>query len=212
MVAEFGYFIAGNIPMLAGIAVAAVMGMLGERWRAKQVRAGWQTRRGARRWRPARRGGGTVVPIAKAEAPTFDYAVQMKAVQAARFSRRALLNASEKRLFDYIEKALTEARPGWRLMAQVNLGEILASPDEEAFRAINTKRVDMLVICERSLPRCAIEYQGKGHDGPTSLERDAIKERALNKAGVGYEEVFAGDTPAKVRELVGRIGVNLGVK
>lgn len=209
MAVEFEYFIANNIPMLVGIIVAAVAGMLGERWRAKSARAGWQRRRdtrGKRGWRPGRKGGGAaVVPFDRPEAPAFDHAVQLKAVQAARFFRRPLLNKSEKRLFDYLEIALAEARPGWRLMAQVNLGEILSSPDKEAYFAINSKRVDMLVVCERGMPQCAIEYQGKGHDGPTSLVRDAIKERALNKAGVGYEEVFAGDTAAKVRVLVGRI-------
>src|SRR3546814_7251205 len=51
---------------------------------------------------------------------------------------------------------------GWRVMAQVNLGEILESDDKHAFMAINSKRVDVLVIGTNGAPIAAIEYQGGG--------------------------------------------------
>lgn len=33
---------------------------------------------------------------------------------------------------------------------------------------------------------------------------DAVKKEALRRAGIGYVEVVAGDTPAELRRLVGK--------
>jgi hypothetical protein len=90
-------------------------------------------------------------------------------------------------------------------MAQVSLGEILTSPSELAFRAINSKRVDLLLINMAGYPVHAIEYQGSGHHLGPAATRDAIKREALRKAGVGYVEIKPGDTPAEVRRLLLRL-------
>jgi hypothetical protein len=76
-----------------------------------------------------------------------------------------------------------------RVMAQVCLGEVLRSPDDDAFRAINSKRVDILVISNSGWPLAAIEYQGEGHYQGTAYARDAVKKAALQRAGVAYLEV-----------------------
>lgn len=90
-------------------------------------------------------------------------------------------------------------------MAQVSLGEILASPDETAFRAVNSKRVDLLIVDGSSRPLHAIELQGIGHHVGPAAVRDAVKKEALRKAGIGYVEVIPGDTPSEVRAMVGKL-------
>jgi hypothetical protein len=90
---------------------------------------------------------------------------------------------------------------GYRVFAQANLGEILASCDEQAFRSINSKRVDILIVDQGSWPVLAVEFQGGGHYQGTATIRDAVKKEALNKAGVGYVEIFPSD-PAKEIELL----------
>ena len=44
----------------------------------------------------------------------------------------------------------------------------------------------------------------------TAAARDAVKQEALGRAGIGYVEVVSGETPAElramVRKLAGRVG------
>jgi hypothetical protein len=124
----------------------------------------------------------------------------------AEFKQRALLNKPERRLLGVIDHALAEHRPGWRAMGQVALGEILYSPDKDAFWAINAKRVDLLIIDSECKPLHAVEFQGTGHHGSAeAAARDAVKKEALRRAGIGYVEVVSGDTPAEVRAMVRKL-------
>ncbi len=96
--------------------------------------------------------------------------------------------------------------PAWQVMAQVSLGEILRSQNTEAYRCINSKRVDLLLVDEDCLPRHAIEYQGGAHHQGSAAARDAVKKEALRRAGIGYHEVLAGHTtPTDLRRLVERL-------
>ncbi len=144
-------------------------------------------------------------PAAAAQAVPFDAAQQLRAVERAPFTARPVLNRGESRLFDVLERACAAETPGWRVLAQVSLGEILTSPDEEAYRAINSKRVDLLLVGIDSRPLHAIELQGSGHHLGPAATRDAIKKEALRRAGIGYREVTPGDTPADIRALVARL-------
>lgn len=90
-------------------------------------------------------------------------------------------------------------------MAQVSLGEIVASEDAVAYRAINSKRVDLLLVDGEGHARHAIELQGSGHHLGPAATRDAIKKEALRRAGIGYAEVLPGDTPTEVRSLIAKL-------
>ena len=90
-------------------------------------------------------------------------------------------------------------------MGQVSLGQILASEDKGAYLAINSKRVDLLIVDADCRPLHAIEFQGTGHHQGTAAARDAIKKEALRRAGVGYIEVISGDTPADLRAIVRKL-------
>jgi hypothetical protein len=137
-----------------------------------------------------------------------DYAVdQLKKVSEAPFVARPLLNASEAKVFDTLSKAVNARNPQWLVMAQVCVGEFLASADKDAFMAVNSKRVDFALMDANCCVRHAIEYQGSGHHtGTTAPARDAIKKEALRKAGIGYHEVVAGHTtPSELRALVEKL-------
>jgi hypothetical protein len=72
---------------------------------------------------------------------------------------------------------------------------------------INFKRVDLLIVDDDCKPLHAIEYQGGGHfkGARATAARDAVKKEALRRAGIGYVEVVAGDTPAELRRVVERL-------
>jgi hypothetical protein len=104
----------------------------------------------------------------------------------ARFEKRRLLSRSEAHVLYAAERAINAADLKWRVMAQVSLGEVLSSPDARAYSAINSKRVDLLIVSRSGDPIAAIEYQGHGHYQGTAAARDAVKKEALRKAGVRY--------------------------
>ncbi len=123
----------------------------------------------------------------------------------ASFTAKPILSRAEHRVLVAAERAIAELKLPWRVMAQVALGEILASPDADGFRAINAKRVDLLIVGERSAPIAAIEYQGEGHYQGTAPARDAVKKEALRKAGIGYIEIRPADGFEDVRRAIERI-------
>ena len=110
------------------------------------------------------------------------------------------------KLFKALDAAVIARNPGRQVMAQVSLGEFLASPNKEAYGAVNAKRVDFALMDPESHVTLAIEYQGTGHHQSTAAARDAVKKEALRKAGIGYHEVVAGHTTAgELRRLVERL-------
>ena len=168
------------------------------RWRGRR-RGDWQSHRDAfARFQPRHD------PIA-GRAP--DAADQLRTVMRADFKPQRLLNKSEARLFRAIDKMVMEMRPGWQVMAQVSLGEILKCEDKAAYACINSKRVDLLIVDDECRPLHAIEYQGGAHfkGAHATAARDAVKKEALRRAGIGYVEVVAGDTPAELRRVVERL-------
>ena len=118
----------------------------------------------------------------------FSSSNQLETVMKATFEARPLMSRSEASVFFATERALARLDIKGRVMAQVCLGEILRSANDEAFRAINSKRVDILVISNNGYPLAAIEYQGEGHYQGSAYARDAVKKAALQSAGVAYIE------------------------
>lgn len=136
-----------------------------------------------------------------------DAADQLRTVMKADLKAQPLLNKSEARQFKAIDRQVLKAKPGWQVMAQVSLGEILRCEDKDAYACINSKRVDLLNVDDECKPIHAIEYQGGGHfkGAHATAARDAVKKEALCRAGIGYVEVVQGDTPAELRRVVERL-------
>lgn len=124
----------------------------------------------------------------------------------ADFSIQPLLNKREARVFRELDRIVIGLNPEWQVMAQVSVGEILRCQDSAAYRCINSKRIDLLLVDEECNPRHALEYQGGGHYQGTAAARDAVKKEALRRAGIGYHEVVAGHTtPSELRRLVEKL-------
>lgn len=139
-------------------------------------------------------------------APVVDSGEQLKSVMAATFAKQRVLSASEARVMIEAERAIADLAMPWRVMPQVSLGEILRCADATAFSAINSKRVDLLIVDEKHDPIAAVEYQGTGHWQGTAAARDAVKKEALRKAGVAYIEVMAGShLPADLHREIARL-------
>ncbi len=162
--------------------------------RSSRSSRSWSIPRPHRLYRVPSQGDGTDYALNHVER-------QLRAVMTSSFEKRRLLNSGEYRTFKTIEDYVAGSRGGYRVFAQTSLGEILASPDENAFRSINSKRVDILIV-DQGWPVLAIEYQGGAHYQGTAAIRDAVKKEALGKAGIGYVEVFASDTPDEIRLLI----------
>ncbi|QOV92761.1 DUF2726 domain-containing protein [Novosphingobium sp. ES2-1] len=184
------------------LAIGAAIGIAVERFaegleRAER-RAFWRGRKSAeRKYRPHQ------APTLSHKSQTEVAAEQLRRVMEADFKSRPPLNQSERRLLAVLDKALSEEKPTWRAMGQVSLGEILLSDDKDAYWAINSKRVDLLIVDDSCRPVHAVEFQGSGHHlGAETAARDAVKKEALRRAGIGYVEVMSNQTPAQVRLLL----------
>ena len=192
------------LPLLAFIIVAATAFKLMEGQRRRRKRGKWRSERS--RWQGKPR---SWTPKHDLPAKVPDAADQLRTVMRADFKAQPLLNKSEARLFRAMDKMVIEiAPPGWQVMAQVSLGEILRCEDKAAYSCINSKRVDLLIVDAECRPVHAIEYQGGGHfqGAHATAARDAVKKEALRRAGIGYEEIVGGHhTPAELRRLVVKV-------
>lgn len=139
--------------------------------------------------------------------------LQAEVVSLAEFETAPLLNQSEKRLLPLLEDAVAREAPGFRVMAQTSMGEVLRPRpmparkdlEEAAYAAINSKRFDFTIIDRRGHLVAAIEYQGSGHYGQTAFLRDAVKREVCRKAGVAFIEVRKGTRPSELAETVRRV-------
>lgn len=191
----------------AGAACGIAVERLVEGQKRAARRAYWNGRNHGQSGKSGWRRSAAVIPLkGTPERARHDAAEQLRRVMEAEFTARPLLNKPERRLIAVLDEALARHCPGWRAMGQVSLGEILASQDTEAFLAVNSKRVDLLIVDAGFRPVHAIEFQGSGHYiGNNSAARDAVKKEALRRAGIGYVEVLSGDTPAEVRAMVRKL-------
>lgn len=196
--------------LLVVLAVGVAVGMLAEQILSSMRRQAWR-KKNQGRWEKTRREADVVSgPWSKQRDPAApkqpDAADQLRIVMGANFTIQPLLNKSEARVFKELDRIVIGCNPTWQVMAQVSLGEILRSKDADAYRCINSKRVDLLLMDSDCQPRHAIEYQGGAHHQGTAAARDAVKKEALRRAGIGYHEVVAGHTtPAELRRLVERL-------
>jgi len=201
---EIAALIDKPLQLLAVLFVGGLIGVMWERFVRWDNRRTWRHRN---KWRPDKKPDSKLAPI-------VDAADQLRIVMKADFKAQPLLNKSEARLFRAMDKMVIElAPPGWQVMAQVSLGEILRCEDKAAYACINSKRVDLLIVDADCKPFHAIEYQGGGHykGAHATAARDAVKKEALRRAGIGYTEVVPGDTPAELRRLVERLGERRGL-
>lgn len=122
-----------------------------------------------------------------------------------KFAPAALVNKSERRLFELLRAELPDDI--W-IFPQVSYGAILKNRSYKRYMSINAKRADF-VVCNWELhPILVVEYQGAGHYGKTSKSRaaakrrDRVKRQALVEAGLPLLEISAKFDRSSVREAV----------
>ena len=129
---------------------------------------------------------------------------------------KALMNASELRIFKQLEQLVAGAGGGQRLFSQVSMGEFLRvdprsgdrSACTSAFNRVNAKRVDYLIIDRAGFPLAAIEYHGSGHYQSNAETRDRIKREAFRLAGIPFVEVARqGLSERQLADLRGILGL-----
>ena len=198
---------------IALLIVMAIGGIIGIALESALNRADRERRQAYWRGRNAAKGNGGVHKAFKAvpikgtpERAKLDAAEQLRCVMEADFKARALLNRPEAAVFKALDAAVIARNPAWQVMAQVSLGEFLASEDKDAVFAVTSQRVDFALMDPDCRVRHALEYQGSGHHQGSAAARDAVKKEALRKAKIGYHEVVAGHTPAgELRRLVEKL-------
>lgn len=177
------------------IVLVVALGILGNVAFRKRPRRKWRSRRGY-----SSRTGQFQAHAVRSDASRLgDPKAQMEFISRVDFEPRRLLNKSEYGILKVLEKITGEIGRGHRVMAQTSLGEIIApqtaSGSEEArdlaFRSINSKRLDFLVIDRSGMPALAVEYQGHGHYQNRAFMRDAVKREAVRKARIEFLEVPA---------------------
>ena len=139
-----------------------------------------------------------------------DPAAQMEFISKVDFEPRRLLNKPEYGILRVLENVAREIDDGHRVMAQTSLGAIIAprsaSGSDEArnlaFRSINSKRLDFLVVDRAGMPALAVEYQGHGHYRNGAFMRDAVKREAVRKARIRFLEIEAEFDAAVVENQV----------
>jgi hypothetical protein len=196
--------------LIIALGIGAFIGAAIERYRSHLRRQAWKQHNRRKLKRPRIQigsGSGELPGAVTSIAPKpIDAADQLRIVMGASFSIQPLLNRSEARLFRELDRIVVACNPDWQVMAQVSLGEILRTRDAEAYKCINSKRVDLLLVDENCRPRHAVEYQRGGHHQGTAAARDAVKKEALRRAGIGYCEVVSGQTtPLELKRLIEKL-------
>lgn len=210
MLHEYFDLASNSDSLILVLVIGAFIGAAIERFRAQLRRQAWK-RHNSWKWKQPRIQTSSGFEELPGALPTIvqkpvDAADQLRIVMGANFSIQPLLNRSEARVFRELDHIVLTRNPHWQVMAQVSLGEILRSRDSEAYKCINSKRVDLLLVDEKCRPRHVVEYQGRGHHQGTAAARDAVKKEALRRAGIGYCEVVGGQTtPLELRRLIEKL-------
>jgi Protein of unknown function (DUF2726) len=128
------------------------------------------------------------------------------------FRRRRVMSGGEFSVFRAGMAVTGQPYPtgplGFWIFPQVALGQIIGTEGaqelaEEAHRAINSKRCDLIIADRNGTPLLVLEYQGSGHNiGGTAVSRDEIKRVALERAGVRFIEIREGATQAEIQHTI----------
>ena len=167
----------------------------------------------------------SLTPIAIGAAVVFALVVLVAAAAVSgrtsadafgRFSRKPLLNKSEKRLALALDDIAPGVfGPGARVLSQVSYGEFLKGEDQVAHGRINQKRADFVIVDADFEVLCVIEYQGAGHYGSDAKARenaeyrDRVKRAACASAGIPLVEVAQRVSSQSLRAQISRVATKI---
>ena len=144
---------------------------------------------------------------------------QLEEVLKCKFEKQRLFNQTEEKVYRLIiEMINTHAEGHFKVNEQTSLGEILKCKEDfwgnKAFKAINSKRIDLLIVNRDLMPIAAIEVNGTGHYFNNALERDEIKRAAIESAGIKYIAIRENENAKEKleRELLHTLTSNIFLK
>lgn len=122
---------------------------------------------------------------------------QMELVSGVEFAPRRLLNGPEFGILRLLDKIVLETGAGHRAIGQASLGDVIApkalyaseGARRRAFRSIDSKRLDFVIVDRHGMPVLAVDFQGRDRTEP--LMREDVKRKAVRKAGIGFLEIPA---------------------
>ena len=198
----------GMTPLIAAISATAIFAALAAR----------QLRQKGRRGKPPQRHSArfdTFQQKSKEQRQLDLLDLQLEAVtrQHVTFSKARVMGRGEYSLFRAALNVTRQSLPSgsypYYVFPQVSLGQIIRThaplnwQSEQAHRAINSKRCDLLIADRGGNPIAVLEYQGAGHNiGGTAAQRDAIKRIAVERAGIRYVEIREATTEAEMHQTI----------
>jgi len=120
----------------------------------------------------------------------FKSEAMLEYVRTANFGVRPVMNRFERQKWGQIMGQISGK--GY-VFPQMAMGGFLKPDGKNAFRSINSKRVDFLITDKTGRPVAAVECQGKGHYKGDWEKRARVKREALERAGVSLIEIFPKD-------------------
>lgn len=118
---------------------------------------------------------------------------QFDALGQADLSARRVFNKSEQKIFTELRSALNTIDADVTVMGQVSMGAMIKTKSVEgmpqylgrnAYRAINSKRVDFALVDAVGTVRLVVEFDGPSHAARANRARDSVKMEALKRAGI----------------------------
>lgn len=106
---------------------------------------------------------------------------QQRAVKAAGFTARPLMNRSELQLFAIIHRWLAENASGHHVAPQVTYGSFLGCKDHEKWRLMSAKRADFVIFDPQGNVRLVVEFDGAGHYASSHRDADGVRNRDAQK-------------------------------
>ncbi|WP_106477956.1 DUF2726 domain-containing protein [Phytohalomonas tamaricis] len=86
-----------------------------------------------------------------------------------------LMNKGEYQAFIAAREAVTIVRQGHSVFSQVSLGEILSTNNKDAFRSINSKRVDLLITLDNRPLKLRIRSIVDARNSITRFLKSSVK-------------------------------------
>lgn len=152
------------------------------------------------------------IPYAPPPNEVADPRKQLEFVSRVEFETQPLLNRGEFQVLAVLDGVVQDLSNGYRVMAQTSLGEFirpkrgLSTTDNDlAYRSINSKRADFVIVDRSGYAVLVVEYQGGGHYQGTAVLRDAVKREAFRTAGVALIEVPANFNKAETAKQVRQV-------
>jgi hypothetical protein len=122
------------------------------------------------------------------------------------FSHKKLFNSSEQKILRVLRDEVAKSGSALHVLGQVHLAEIITTDPKAKpggnYYVIGSKRVDFLLIDDRSNPVLAVEYHGAGHNGRDAVKNDKIKSIVLKKAGIPLLVINENEPESEIRAAI----------